>query len=142
MIVFELWHLPSSNMVGSWDSAGEAVDEIREGLAGRDASVLDAHALVSVDDDDQTRLVAEGAAIPDALEKLRLVDDMQSALDRSASVRDVLVRETLAIYERVTGGGTADGAFREHLDGFVAGRLADGTLPASHGDSIPVKKAG
>jgi len=58
-VVLELWHLPSTNMIGSWDSAQVARDEIGEGLAGRSSDVLADHALV-----------AEGAAILDSLDNL------------------------------------------------------------------------
>lgn len=141
-MVLELWHLPSTNMIGSWLTAEEADNELKRGLAHRDVDALDDHALVSVDDEDETRLVAEGAAIPDALRKLRLVDEMQLALERSASVRDVLVRETLAIYARTTGGAVSGDTFREQLEGYVAGRIVEGSVLVNDDEVVSVKKAG
>lgn len=140
-MVLELWHLASKNMIGSWQTAEEAGQDILAGLGDRDASALVGHALVSVDDDDETRVVAEGADIPDALQKLQLVDDMRRALRQSASIRDVLVQETLAIYARVTGDDSQTSAFREQLEGFVASRIADGR-PSPTDRRIEVKKAG
>jgi hypothetical protein len=72
--VFELWHLPSGNMVGSWSSAQEAAIDILAGLDCRHANLLADHALVLVDSNDETQLVAEGEAIIDALTAPRRLD--------------------------------------------------------------------
>ena len=73
--VLELWHLPSKNMIGSWETVHDAVREIRAGVGDQYGDVLLGHVLVSVDDDDTTQVVAEGAMV------LGLTDNLQTVAE-------------------------------------------------------------
>jgi len=69
-VTFELWDMTTKNMVFDWKTAIEAEASLRAVLSRKNVAALGGHALLSVDEDENSELVAEGEAMLVAIKRL------------------------------------------------------------------------
>lgn len=69
-MTYELWDMESMNMVFDWNTATEAEASVREVVSRKRVAVLGGHVLLTVDDDENSTLIAEGEAMLVAIKRL------------------------------------------------------------------------
>ncbi len=123
---YELWDMVSKNLVFYWNTANEADAYIRKGIGDQGVDALADHALVSVDEHDETTLLAEGPAILDTLAVLKLIDEIHLTDVAAGESLGRLLVPIVEQYQKLY--GSLNPVKEGWLQGFLAARLLSGSF--------------